>query len=319
MESLGQYLRAQRGAHGVSLEEVATRTRIRMETLEALERDNYASLPAEVTVKGFLRSYARCLGLDERDVMARYQQYAAEYFQIAHEADPVKRVVEPDRSRVLQHRLTAVGLVAAGVMVVVSAVTLWGPRAAPEHPTAISAPLTLPPPAADAPPAEEPATSQPDAAPPLSPSAEGAGVAISAPPSPAPAANPQPAVAAPVQRLVITASEPAWVQAIVDETETHEALMQPGQRVEWTAQKHFRLTVGNAGGVSIEVNGEAWPSLGASGRVRTLVLPRGAVTAPAPAPKPVAAAPRVESSAEPQSPPALTSPTDSTTVPIQPL
>ncbi|HET8760927.1 MAG TPA: helix-turn-helix domain-containing protein, partial [Nitrospiria bacterium] len=149
MESFGQYLRGQRGTRGVSLEEVSVRTRIRLQTLEALERDEYTALPAEVTVKGFLRSYARSLGLDERDVLARYQQYAAEYFQIAEESDPVKRVLPPDRHRLWQHHLTIGGLAAAGVMVVVSVIALWSPRRPPEHPTAISSPLEMPPPIID--------------------------------------------------------------------------------------------------------------------------------------------------------------------------
>ncbi len=315
MESLGQYLRGQRGIRGVSLEEVATRTRIGLRTLEALERDDYTALPAEVTVKGFLRSYVRCLGLDEQDVMARYQQFAAEYFQIAHEADPVKRVVEPDRHHVWQHRLTVAGLVAAGVMVVVSAIALWSPRGRTEHPTAISSPLTSPPPVMVVPRTDEPTPDPPvDHAPPAPTGA--VGVPITAPPTP----KPQPSDAMTVQRLVITANEPSWVQAFVDDIETKEALMQPGERLEWSARKHVRLTVGNAGGVSVEFNGEPVPSLGASGRVRTVVLPRGAVSATPPAPKPVATAPPIESPVpQEHGATALTSPNDSNTVPIQPL
>jgi cytoskeletal protein RodZ len=311
MESLGQYLREQRGTRGVSLGEVATRTRIGLQTLEALERDDYTSLPAEVTVKGFLRSYVRCLGLNEQDVMARYQQFAAEYFQIAHEADPVKRVVEPDRHHVWQHRLTVAGLAAAGVMVVISAIALWSPRGGPEHPTAISSPLTSPPPVIVVPRTDEPTPDQPaDAAPPARTGT--AGIPITSAPAPLP--TPKPSETMTLQRLVITASEPSWVQAMIDDTETKEALMQPGERLEWSARKHVRLTVGNAGGVSVEFNGEAVPSLGTSGTVRTLVLPRGAVAAAVQMPRPFG-----DVSSESAKPPALTSPNDSTTVPTQPL
>ena len=231
--------------------------------------------------------------------MARYQQFAAEYFQIAHEADPVKRVVEPDRHHVWQHRLTVAGLAAAGVMVVVSVIAFWNPRGRPEHPTAISSPLTSPPPVMVVPRIDEPTPDQPaDAAPPAPTGT--VGIPITSAPAP------KPSDAMAVQRLVITASEPSWVQAIIDDTETKEALLQPGDRLAWSARKHVRLTVGNAGGVSIQLNGEAVPSLGASGQVRTLVLPHGAVTA-------------AESSGTNHGSTALTSPSDSNTVPIQPL
>jgi cytoskeleton protein RodZ len=276
--------------------------------LEALERDDYTALPAEVTVKGFLRSYVRCLGLNEQDVMARYQQFAAEYFQIAHEADPVKGVVEPARHHVWQHRLTVAGLAAAGVMVVISVIALWNPRGRPEHPTAISSPLTSPPSMMVVPHTDEPTPDQPaDAAPPAPTGT--VGIPITSVPASLP--TPKPSDAMTVQRLVITASEPSWVQAFIDDTEWKEALMQPGERLDWSARKYVRLTVGNAGGVSIQFNGEAVPSLGASGQVRTLVLPRGAVTASVPVP--------AESSGTNHGSTALTSPNDSNTVPIQPL
>jgi cytoskeletal protein RodZ len=321
MESLGQYLRGQRGTRGMSLEEVSLRTRIRLQTLEALERDDFTALPAEVTVKGFLRSYARCLGLVEQDVLARFQQFASEYFHIAQESDPVSRVVQSDRHRLRQHHLTIGGLVAAGLMVVLSGVALWSPRGTQEHPTAISSPLQAPPPVIDAPRANEVPADLPPASVPQAPNESS-----SAPTTLAPAPPSPPTEAAVPQRLVITANEPSWVQAFIDDAETREALMQPGERLEWSAKRHVRLTVGNAGGVSVEFNGEAVASLGASGRVRTVVLPRGAVSAAPPAPKQVAAvppAPKPSATVPPvqsqPGPPALTSPADSTTVPAQPL
>jgi cytoskeleton protein RodZ len=293
-----------------------------LRTLEALERDDYTLLPAEVTVKGFLRSYVRCLGLNEQDVMERYQRFAAEYFQVPQDAESVNRVVVPDRHHLLQHRLTLAGLGAAGVMIVVSAVVLWSPRGTPEHPTAISSPLSSPPPVVVVPHVDEPGVNQPAVPMPQVPIGTGA-VAISSP-APAPEPIPQPAETATVQRLVITASEPSWVHAFIDDAESKEALMQPGERLEWSAKKHVRLTVGNAGGVSVEFNGEAVSSLGASGKVRTVVLPKGAVSATPPIPKQIVSAPRVGAPVEPSiqlnpEPPALTSPADSTTVPNQPL
>lgn len=331
MERLGQYLRSERGKRGMSLEEVSVRTRIRLQTLEALERDDYPTLPAEVTVKGFLRAYARCLDLDEREVLTRYQAFAAEYFKVAQGADPVGPSVRSRRSHAWQQRLTVVGLSAAAVMVVISSVVALSPRNEPDqHPTDISSPMELPPPQILAP-EPVPGTGEPVVG---EPSVE---LGPGAPPSGLPNAGPEPAVAPPreaakTQQLAVTASEPSWVQVTIDNGETKEALLQPGDRVGWAAAETFKLTVGNAGGVAVEFNGRPLPSLGPTGRVRTVVLPRVALNASslsAPAPHAAAVSPSPASTSAPPEPvhsgapghvpPALTSPADSTTVPPRPL
>lgn len=323
MERLGQYLRSERGKRGMSLEEVSVRTRIRLQTLEALERDDYPTLPAEVTVKGFLRAYARCLDLDEREVLARYQAFAAEYFQAAQNPDPMGSAVRSARSHAWQQRLTVVGLSAAALIVVISSVVALSPRSEPnQHPTDISSPMELPPPHIVAP-EPLPGTGEPVVG--ETPVESGPG----APPSGLPNAEPEPAAAPPreaakTHQLAVTASEPSWVQVTIDNTETKEALLQPGDRVGWAAAETFKLTVGNAGGVAVEFNGQPLPSLGPTGRVRTVVLPRVAFnvsSASGPAPPASTSAPSepAHAGAPGRVPPALTSPTDSTRVPPQPL
>lgn len=311
MERLGQYLRAERTKRGMSLEEVSARTRIRLVTLEALERDDYPALPAEVTVKGFLRAYARCLELDEKHVLTRYQEFAAEYFKPAHGADPVAQSASISRQQTWQHRLTVVGLSAAALMVVISGVVALGPRAPSDHPTAISAPIKMPlPPVvapAPAPSAEPPLVEPPPAAPPTS----GQPSAV-----PAPTAPPREAVKS--QQLALIATETSWVQVTIDDGETKEAILQPGDRLGWEAQQGFKLTVGNAGGVTVEFNGESLPPLGSSGKVRTLVLPRVALNLNTGGPPARSAAAPPSPRADPPAP-ALTSTPDSTTVPPQPL
>jgi cytoskeletal protein RodZ len=73
MGSLGTYLKQEREQKQVSIAELAQTTRIPVRILHLLECDEQAELPADVFVRGFLRSYARALGLDEEHVLARYQ------------------------------------------------------------------------------------------------------------------------------------------------------------------------------------------------------------------------------------------------------
>jgi len=70
--SLGSYLKKKREARQISIAELAQTTRIPVRILQQLEEDERNELPADVFVRGFLRSYARALNLDEQHVLALY-------------------------------------------------------------------------------------------------------------------------------------------------------------------------------------------------------------------------------------------------------
>jgi len=74
IESPGKYLKAKRESDRISLREVAIVTRIRESVLRAIEEDRYDDLP-RLYVKSFLRTYAKCLGLDPTDVMMLHHKY----------------------------------------------------------------------------------------------------------------------------------------------------------------------------------------------------------------------------------------------------
>src|ERR1700733_6666546 len=71
-QSLAMWLRAGRAQRKLSLEDVARITKIQRRILEKLEAGQLDGLPAEVFVRGFVRSFARCVGLDEGEALDRY-------------------------------------------------------------------------------------------------------------------------------------------------------------------------------------------------------------------------------------------------------
>lgn len=71
---IGRALRAARLRRGKSLEEASRDTRVRIDYLDALEREWFDALGSEVYVRGFLRSYARYLGLKHDKVIAAYER-----------------------------------------------------------------------------------------------------------------------------------------------------------------------------------------------------------------------------------------------------
>lgn len=68
----GEHLKREREMRGVSLDEVSAATRISTRFLEAIENEKWEELPGGVFNRGFIRSIARFLGLDEDGLVAEY-------------------------------------------------------------------------------------------------------------------------------------------------------------------------------------------------------------------------------------------------------
>jgi cytoskeleton protein RodZ len=65
-----------------------------------------------------------------------------------------------------------------------------------------------------------------------------------------------------------------WLRVTIEGQSTKDVFLQPGQAAEWSAQTGFILTLGNAGGVELTLDGQGLPPLGKSGQViRNLRLP----------------------------------------------
>jgi len=73
MDELGHILREARETKGFSLEDVQEEIRINAKYLKSLEDGDYSALPTPVHVRGFLRNYARFLGLDPKPLLDRYE------------------------------------------------------------------------------------------------------------------------------------------------------------------------------------------------------------------------------------------------------
>jgi cytoskeletal protein RodZ len=96
MESIGRYLRRERQLRQLSLEELAQTTRIPMRMLERIEGNRFDELPGEVFARGFIKSYARALGLDERPLLESYGRSR----EPAQDAPaPITAITPPERGR----------------------------------------------------------------------------------------------------------------------------------------------------------------------------------------------------------------------------
>jgi cytoskeleton protein RodZ len=257
MSTLGIRLRELREAKGVSLDDIARSTRVGRRHLEALETDTWAELPAPVFVKGFIRAYCDFLDASPDEPLRLYQEASGEPVK-ALRVQHATRAVPPRRAGPLV--VSVILFLALGASLFALRFGLKGStRQAPPQTTA-SAPTKVDPAPAPTP---VPGATAPVATAPVAPGQ----------PAPVPAAEPKP----PGQRLVMRAVEPTWIRVQVDEGQVAEELLQAGAVREWTAARRFVLTVGNAGGLELDLNGKRMPSLGAKGAViQRLVLPQEA-------------------------------------------
>src|SRR5437764_8946185 len=93
-EPFGNSLRRAREMRRLSLRDVAGATKIPRSTLEQIEAGNLAELPADVFVRGFIRSYARAVGADEAEPLHGFERALAAR-RAAERAASAVPVVDP--------------------------------------------------------------------------------------------------------------------------------------------------------------------------------------------------------------------------------
>lgn len=99
--NFGEMLRRERELRRITLREVNEATKINIRYLEALERNDFEYLPAGAFAKGFIRSYARYIGLDETEMVNAYLYELDKQREETEEADP-QRAMDSDMQASLQ-------------------------------------------------------------------------------------------------------------------------------------------------------------------------------------------------------------------------
>ncbi len=147
--TIGAFLAAKRGERGLTLQQASSATHIRVEHLNALEADEPEILPAPVYARGYLRTYARFLGLDEESLIARLDQPAV---------DPRKNLSLGLLNTRPRFVLTGPAAAIVGVLLLAGAFTFyaWRQIESDQRGTIVTAPAT---PAVLSPPATPPTPS----------------------------------------------------------------------------------------------------------------------------------------------------------------
>lgn len=297
MEDFGGFLQQARKKKRLSLEEVASQTRIQQKYLEALESENFGHLPGKVFAKGFVRSYAKAIGVNEEEALQRFLDTSRTFYeqhQLEEQHQHTK--VQAEHRGKFNRNLVLMLFVLVGLSLFYFLPSQQqssepeeepGPQPSQGHLEAQTPSLTVEPDPASgsleiAPPVSTPLPDTdapvpaPAASPELAPTALPQDIPeVSETPIPPPAqpANSEPgettsgASQAGDHLLEIEATQLTWVVVRSDNQPPNEALLQPGQRSTWKASKQFLLTLGNAAGVIIRLNGEPQGPFGKPGQV----------------------------------------------------
>jgi cytoskeleton protein RodZ len=295
---LGATLRAEREKRGLSVDQVASVTKLRRQMIDALENEAWGELPHPVFVRGFIRTYAQVLGADEKNLVGLYERL------MPARTEPIVPLAGPRRSRKGWYLAAILAVVLLGIVFL-----LWQEHASPPRQTALLQTEAAPestakkggiakeaqPEKAEIPKKaeiREGTTSTQGNAPPaaLLPSVDqNKGEVSRTEAGPKNEQEKSKAGASEVQNIAVPAPEQGedayvlkavvvertWIRISIDDGEPKEYLFDPGFRMQWKAQKGFALLVGNAGGIELELNGQKLGKLGNLGQVIRLKLPEG--------------------------------------------
>ncbi len=272
MGSFGERLKRTRENRKITLDQVATATKISARMLKALEDEKFDQLPGGIFNKGFVRSYARFLGIDEGQAVADYLQASGESNQPpAPEDAELKAIAErKDKERERQRAHAGGmpwGLTAAVLLLIALALSVWGfysrekqdsRRAAMRKPTVASATSEA---AAPVPPPQATLTDVSDSSSTGQSNMPAAGsVADSAAPS------------AGSFTVFIQANEDSWLTVTADGKQVFSDTLVAQATKTFQAQKQLVVRAGNAGGLDISFNGQKLSSTGEAGEVKTLTF-----------------------------------------------
>ncbi len=246
--SFGTWLRRQRELREVSLREIAEASKISLRYLEAFEKDRFDILPAPVFTQGFLRQYARYVGLDGDDVVNSY-------LRARQELEPEDKPEEPPDpggglAGINWAWAVAISVAILVLLGLVAFLSFLGERRSQQGGVQEPPPMAAP--------------------------------VLPAPPPPI--APPPPAVSSKPLRVTLDFSRECWVEAVVDGQRTvgGQILVQ-GESLHLEAEQAVDLVLGDSGAVTLEVNGRPYqlPAAG-PGMRRSVRIDRGALEGSSP-------------------------------------
>ena len=222
MPSLGEELRKAREERGITLRNIADVTHIGMRFLQAIESDSYNQLPGGIFNRSFVRLFARQVGLDEEQAVARYNQQAAE--KVAEPQKASASYLEDFDERSSSGRLW--------LPVLIFMILCAGAYAAYQYSSTSNS--------EDSPLATQTVTPTP---------------VSTATPEATPSPTPEAPAVAELRLHIVAKSGNCWTRVTVDDGTPQERTLRSGESADFVASGKLTLSVGNLTALRIELNG----------------------------------------------------------------
>jgi cytoskeleton protein RodZ len=257
----GERLKRERELRGVSRNEVCTATRISSRFLEALEHEQWGTLPGGIFNRGFVRAVARFLGLDEDDLLAEYDQAMAEQ-DLSNEV-PLAPQLPQAPARPRAGRFVWIGA-ACLVVFLGGGWLVW--RSQYKNHSSIGQATSE----GTTPRSSFPGAGRPEETAPGTSAENAAGTASAALATPANASAPD----SQGLKLKIEAGKETSVSVSADGSKVFEGSMIAGQSRTFTAQEAIDISAKDAGALLLELNGQTLAPLGPPGQPGNVTLTR---------------------------------------------
>ncbi len=253
---VGYTLRQERERQNLTIDDIEEGTSIRALYIEAIENGEYDKLPGTVYTKGFIKNYAKFLGLDPDATVKEFMgdiaelsaeneppatdETAAQEPEKKSEPQPVKQEKKPFGYSIQQesNRSSGILIIAAVVLIAVLAGGAWSWLSSSDGEVA-----KVEPPIEQTQPAEEPPADNP---------------------TPVVNANPAPADSVQVQARF---NDRCWLLVTVDGAVVQEGVVEGGQTLTWEGKDNINFRLGNAGAVEFFQGGKSLGVLGGVGDV----------------------------------------------------
>jgi len=287
---IGPALRKARIQQGLSLEDIEQATKIRKRYLDGLEREDYDLLPTAVYVQGFLKTYANYLGLDGDEISQEFKrsQMPEEARRVGYPAPGNSDFDEPlinpgGVAGARRRRISGGAIVTAAVALLVLFLVVGGLYfvGRGSQPVSETGPPQADPGAqqgqtgegeqasADDPPAgiaettQEPSLEQETTTEAIPETTDDTMLETTS------ENTPESSPSGTLQAEVRVEGRPSWLEIQADGETSFARVAEPGFSETFEARRKLKLTTGDAGAVSVSVNGQEVGVLGESGEVLT--------------------------------------------------
>lgn len=280
MASFGERLKREREKKQITLDQVSVSTKISVRMLRAIEEEKFDQLPGGIFNKGFVRAYARHLGMDEEQAVADYLAASTPVSSSQPEDVELRAMAEQkDKERLRQARIRKDfpwEWVAAVLILIAVGFSVWGVRSGREaqsgktpNPESSAKPENVTDSQATLPQTDLKSAPPPHYAPTVATENSG--------PTP---------VTAPSDGFTVhvVAQDDSWLSIIADEKPVFTGTLLASGQQSVRAKNSIIIRAGNVGGLDIDFNGKRLSPQGDDGEVKTLTFHSDGLAPPPPVP-----------------------------------